>query len=174
MAKDLSGFTIRAAKPNDCQDIVDLSVELAVYEKEDPSRVKINKETLMRDGFGDKPWFRCLIAEFQDSSVSTNEKIVVGYALFFPTYSTWDGRTMKIEDLYIKPDYRGKGYGSALLKEVTRLALEDDCQRVHWLVLDWNQTAIDFYRKIGADYQPEWRQCTLHRHGMLKNVSHPS
>lgn len=183
----MAGFCVRDATPGDCQTIVDMIVELAVYEKEKPSRVKITKDTLIRDGFGEKRWFRCLVAEIQDVStlnnenqktvtetqngeVSTNEKTLVGYTLFFPTYSTWNGRTMKLEDLYVKPDYRGKGCGSALLKEVTRLALAEDCIRVHWCVLDWNQPAIDYYKYIGAEYQPQWRTCSLHHSDMLAFV----
>ena len=162
-----SDFNIRVAEPSDCQSIVDLIIELAVFEKELPSRVKITKETLLRDGFGEKKWFNCLLAEIQDDD---GKKMTIGYALYFPTYSTWNGRTIKVEDLYIKQQYRGKGYGTALLKEVARLALADGCSRVHWCVLDWNEPAIKYYKSIGAEYQPEWRVCTLHHENMLEFV----
>ena len=159
-------FTIRDALPEDCERIIELFVQLAVYENEPPSRVRIGKEELIRDGFqssserGHHKWFECLVAEItkQDGT-----KILIGYALFFPTYSTWDGRTVKIEDLYIEPEYRGKGYGTQLLKSVNGFALKRGCARVHWNVLDWNKSAIDFYKKLGAEYSEEWRVCILHR-----------
>lgn len=163
----MDGLTIREAGPEDCDRIIELIVQLAVYEKEDPSRVRITKEELIRDGFqasGHK-WFECLVGEVAKTTSEgvSGEKTVIGYALFFHTYSTWNGRTIKIEDLYVEPAYRGKGYGTQLLKSVNEIALQRGCARVHWNVLEWNKPAIDFYKKLGAEYSDEWRMCILHR-----------
>ena len=161
-------FWIREARPEDCERIIELFVQLAVYEKEPPSRVRIGKEELIRDGFqssGHK-WFKCLVGEMKKNNDDT--KTIIGYALYFPTYSTWNGRTIKIEDLYVEPEHRGKGYGTQLLKTVNELALKQGCVRVHWNVLDWNKDAIEFYKKLGAEYSEEWRVCTLHQPEMDK------
>ena len=154
-------FSIRDATSADCSDIVRFIIELAVYEKEPESRVKITKEQLIRDGFeSEKPWFNCVVAEIK--SPDAHKAKVIGFALYFPTYSTWNGPTIKIEDLYIQPDYRRKGYGMRLIKRVTEIALSQNCVRLHWNVLDWNKQAIDMYTKIGGDIQPEWKVCVLH------------
>lgn len=167
MTSSTAEFIVREAYADDCEGIIRLITELAVYEKEKPSRVKINAQTLIRDGFADpqSKWFRCLVGTVVESSelkYSAKSTKIIGYALFFPTYSTWNGRTIKIEDLYIQPNYRGKGYGTRLLKKVNEIAISEGCARVHWCVLDWNQPAIDYYKSLGAEYSQEWRVCTLH------------
>ena len=81
----------------------------------------------------------------------------LGFALFFPNYSTWEGRAgIHLEDLFVRPAARGKGYGLALLRALARLARERGCPRLDWAVLDWNQPAIDFYRRLGAEPLHEW------------------
>ncbi|XP_066912729.1 thialysine N-epsilon-acetyltransferase-like [Clytia hemisphaerica] len=164
----MESFVMRDAVSNDCDDIMKLIVNLAVFENEPESRVKITKEELIRDGFSEKKWFRCLIGEVISTGESGQEiTTMIGYALFFPTYSTWNGRTIKIEDLYIEPAFRGKGYGTQMLKRVNEIALSEGCSRVHWNVLDWNKNAIEFYKRLGAEYSEEWRVCTLHHPEMI-------
>ncbi|RXN06813.1 N-alpha-acetyltransferase auxiliary subunit [Labeo rohita] len=110
----------RRPKPEDCKDIARMIMELAVYEKM-PDQVKISHKELERDGFGPNPFYQCLVAEkYFESNCHPTGHTKVGYALFFYTYSTWKGRTVYMEDLYVMPEYRGKGIGKALMATVAK------------------------------------------------------
>ena len=141
---------IRKANYSDVKDIIRLLVELAVYEKE-PDAVKVTEEELIRDGFGTNPRYECLLAEFNSE--------VVGLAFFTPRYSTWVGDTLHLEDLVVTEKMRGKGIGTLLYREFLLVAKERGVKRVEWSVLDWNKTAIDFYKKSGAivDGLEQWK-----------------
>ena len=141
---------IRKANSSDVKDIIRLLVELAVYEKE-PDAVKVTEEELIRDGFGSNPRYECLLAEFNSE--------VVGLAFFTPRYSTWVGDTLHLEDLVVTEKMRGKGIGTLLYREFLIVAKERGVKRVEWSVLDWNKTAIDFYKKSGAivDGLEQWK-----------------
>ena len=142
--------TIRAARAEDASLILAFVRELAEYER-DPEAVRISESELLRDGFpadGEPSYFECLIAE-EDGAAA-------GVALFFPVYSTWRGRAMHLEDLFVQPQFRGRGIGKALLTSVAARAVERGCTRLFWHVLDWNQPAIDFYRSLGARSLVEW------------------
>ncbi len=128
--------------------ILQLIRGLAEYERA-PHEVTIGEAELMRDGFGDRPLFECLIAELDGEPV--------GMALFFPIYSTWKGASIHLEDLFVLPAARGLGIGKTLLKRVAALAHERGAARLQWDVLDWNQPAIDFYQSLGAKFMDEWR-----------------
>ncbi|GIR99301.1 MAG: N-acetyltransferase [Flavobacteriales bacterium] len=140
---------IRKANSSDVKDIIRLLVELAVYEKE-PDAVKVTEEELIRDGFGSNPRYECLLAEFNSE--------VVGLAFFTPRYSTWVGDTLHLEDLVVTEKMRGKGIGTLLYREFL-LEARIGVNRVEWSVLDWNKTAIDFYKKSGAivDGLEQWK-----------------
>ncbi len=142
-------MNIRHAKSSDAQTILDFIHLLADFEKE-PDAVKTTVKDILRDGFGDKPYFKCLIAE--------NEKNeAFGIALYFFTWSTWKGRpTLYLEDLFVKPEARGLKVGLKLFKELSKIALENKCLRLDFSVLDWNTPAIDFYEKLGASNMKEW------------------
>ncbi|XP_023818399.1 diamine acetyltransferase 2 isoform X2 [Oryzias latipes] len=116
-------FKIRPAKKEDCKEISRLIMELAVYEKM-PDQVKIAHEELERDGFCENPFFQCLVAEVPEEHKSKEGFTVVGYALYFYTYSTWKGRSIFLEDLYVMPEFRGNGIGKGLLCKVAEVA---DC-----------------------------------------------
>jgi len=147
--------TIREATPNDAALILQFVRELAEYERA-PDAVKVTETELMRDGFpaaGQERYYDCLIAE-EDGEPA-------GMALFFPVYSTWRGRSLHLEDLIVRPQFRGRGIGKSLLTRVAAAAVERGCSLLFWHVLDWNTPAIDFYRSLGAVPLEEWRRMRL-------------
>ena len=139
---------IRPATPADAALILSFIRHLAEYERE-PHAIEMTEEQLLRDGFGDQRFFECLIAE---SGVQP-----AGFALFFPVYSTWKGRSIHLEDLFVLPEFRKQGIGKALLRRVAAIAVERGCARLQWDVLEWNTLALDFYRAVGAVTLDEWR-----------------
>jgi GNAT superfamily N-acetyltransferase len=145
--------TIRPATPADVGQILRLIRALAAYERE-PDAVRATEEDLLRHGFGENPYFQCLMAEHDGQPV--------GFALYFFDYSTWLGRPgLYLEDVFVDPPFRGLGVGKALLQRLACIALEKGCARMKWEVLDWNQPAIDFYRAMGAELQQEWLNVRL-------------
>lgn len=139
---------IRPATPADVPQILAFVRELAEFERE-PDAVVASEEMLHHALFAEHS------CEAVMAEVGGNP---VGFALFFHNFSTWEGRKgLYLEDLYVTPDARGQGVGTQLLEHLARLALERDCGRFEWSVLDWNQRAIDVYRKIGAVGMDEWR-----------------
>ncbi|HLX85695.1 MAG TPA: GNAT family N-acetyltransferase [Terriglobales bacterium] len=145
-------LTIRPATINDAALIRQLIWELADFEKE-PDEVLTTEADIARDGFGASPQFRALIAEWHGQTA--------GYALFFPYYSTWRGPGLYLEDVFVRPDFRSRGIGSALLSHVARIAQQEGRVFMKWEVLNWNQPAIDMYKAMGADFMNEWRSCFL-------------
>ena len=141
-------MTIRPATPADIPAILQLIVDLAVYERE-PDAVKATVAGLTATLFGPTPSAEAIVAELAGA--------VVGVALFFTNFSTWSGRNgIYLEDLYVRPEARGTGLGKALLQRLAALAVARGCARVEWSVLDWNAPAIDFYRSLGAVPKDEW------------------
>ena len=155
---------IRKANASDVKDIIRLLVELAVYEKE-PDAVKVTEEELIRDGFGSNPRYECLLAEFNSE--------VIGLAFFTPRYSTWVGDTLHLEDLVVTKKMRGKGIGKLLYREFLMEAKHRGVNRVEWSVLDWNKTAIDFYKKSGAivDGLEQWKIVRMDKQIIEKYLS---
>lgn len=145
-------ITIRNATPADVPLILEFIRDLAHYERE-PHSVRITEEELIADGFGPQRYYECLIAEADNAPA--------GHALFFPVYSTWEGRSLHLEDLFVRPAFRGRGIGKALLRRVAAIAVERGCKRLQWEVLDWNQPAIDFYRSLDARMLGDWRLMRL-------------
>jgi len=143
---------IRAANIDDCGLLRAMIRELAEFERL-LEFVTIREEDLARDGFGENPRFRALIAEWDGQAA--------GYAFFFGYYSTWAGRALYLEDLFVREKFRGKGIGKQLLVAVARAALEDGCYGIHWEVLDWNKKAIDLYMELGATFRDGWRPVLL-------------
>tara|TARA_B100000508_G_scaffold141092_1_gene146472 strand:- start:144569 stop:145024 length:456 start_codon:yes stop_codon:yes gene_type:complete len=141
-----SEYIIRDAQPGDERAIMDLVQELAEYEKE-PDAVINTPEQLKFDLFED-PICECLVVEMDGA--------VRGMALYYTSYSTWKGRCLYLEDLYIQPQYRRGGVGQALFKKLIKIAKDRGVKRMDWQVLEWNEPAIEFYKKIGATLDPEW------------------
>jgi GNAT superfamily N-acetyltransferase len=152
-------LTIRDATIADAALIRRLIGELATFEKE-PDAVRTTAADIARDGFGASPQFRTIIAEWDGAPA--------GFALFFDYYSTWRGAGLYLEDLYVCPDYRGRGIGSALLARVARAAEQEQRSFVKWSVLDWNQSAIEMYKAHGAEFLDEWRTALLSGDGLRR------
>ena len=139
---------IRKAEPTDVSTILKLIQGLAEYERT-PEAAEATAEDLLRDGFGPQPKFHCVIAEWNG--------VAAGFALYFYNYSTWKGRPgIYLEDIFVWPEYRGKGIGKALLLHLARIAAAENCGRYEWQVLDWNTPAIKFYEALGARQMKEW------------------
>ncbi|KAE8288159.1 Diamine acetyltransferase 2 [Larimichthys crocea] len=142
-------FKIRAAAKEDCREISRMIKELAVFEKMS-DQVKISHEELERDGFCQNPFFECLVTEVPEQNKSEEGFTLVGYALYFYTYSTWMGRSVYLEDLYVMPEFRGNGIGKGLMSKVAEVGKKKQCVRLQLSVLDWNTPARDFYATKGA------------------------
>ena len=156
---------IRAATRTDLDVLVELIQALAEYEHLS-EEVILSPDRVAHDLFGDHPVAEVLVAE-EDSHV-------VGFALFFTNYSTFLGKPgIYLEDLFVRPTHRGRGYGKQLLLAVARLAVARDCGRMEWSVLDWNQPSIDFYESLGAVAMREW---TIYRltGQQLRDAGHSS
>jgi GNAT superfamily N-acetyltransferase len=150
--------TIRKAVRGDVGLILEFIRALAEFERE-PDAVTATEADLLRDGFGEAPYFHCLIAE---SDGQDGEKKPAGFAFYFFNYSTWTGRPgLYLEDLFVHPDFRGLGIGKALLARVAAIAVEKGCPRLQWEVLDWNTPAVDFYAGLGASFLDEWRNVRM-------------
>src|ERR1700738_2327628 len=148
MKIDSAKFEIRPATVTDVPIIRELIQALATYERA-PNDVTATEEQLVDVLFGEKPAAEVLLA-FEG-------EMPVGFAVFFHNFSTWLGRPgLYLEDLFVKPEMRGKGYGRALLVDLAKIARERGCGRMEWAVLDWNDPAIQFYHKLGAKPMDEW------------------
>jgi diamine N-acetyltransferase len=145
-------LTIRAATVADALLIRILISELADYENE-ANQVRTTAADIAHDGFGANPQFRALIAEWNDQPA--------GFAVFFSYYSTWRGAGLYLEDLFVRPDFRGRGIGKALVVGVARAAKQEKRGFVRWAVLNWNEPAIEMYKALGADFIDGWRSVLL-------------
>ncbi len=139
---------IRFARKEDSPRIHTLIKDLALYEKA-PLEAKATLEQINESLFSDDPHAFCHVVEVDGT--------VVGISIWFLNYSTWLGKPgIYLEDLYIDPAYRGKGFGLALLKELAKICIERDYERLQWWVLDWNEPSIEFYKSLGAEAMDEW------------------
>lgn len=153
-------FAIRPATAADVPLILELIRALATYERA-PNEVTATEKGLTEVLFGEKPAAEVLL-------VFENET-AVGFAVFFHNFSTWLGRPgLYLEDLFVRPEDRGKGYGRALLIELAKIARDRGCGRMEWAVLDWNEPAIEFYRKLGAKPMDDWTVFRLTHDGIAK------
>lgn len=148
-------FQIRAARVEDVPVILQLIRDLATYERA-PDEVTATEEQLVHVLFGERPAAEVLLAFESDSAV--------GFAVYFYNFSTWLGRAgLYLEDLFVNPDKRGKGYGRALLIHLAKIARDRGCGRMEWAVLNWNESAIKFYQALGAKPMDEWTVFRLTR-----------
>jgi GNAT superfamily N-acetyltransferase len=145
-------LSIRPAGKEDVSLLFEMIHELAVFEKS-LHQLTNTPADLVEDGFSPEPKFRALIADWEGRSA--------GYALFLNFYSTWRGREIFLEDLYIRPDFRGKGIATALMARVAKVATSKKCRAMSWEVLDWNEPAINLYASLGATFIDDSRVAIL-------------
>jgi len=143
-------ITIRRATKEDCPAMLELIRELAVYEKA-PDEVTVDPKHFEESGFGENPVWWAFVAEIQTSDVP-----VVAFALYYIRYSTWKGQVMYLEDLLVTESMRGNGIGKMLLDRLIEEAREKGFKKVVWQVLDWNEPAINFYKKYNASFDGGW------------------
>ena len=152
---------IRKATKNDMPSVLELIQELATFEKE-PDAVVVTVDDLIRDGFSENPLFQCFVAEVENE--------IIGMALYYYRYSTWKGKTIHLEDLIVTESKRGTGAGKALYEAVITEGYNQQVRRIEWAVLNWNQHAIDFYKKSGAKVLDDWRVVQMDEKGIIEFV----
>ncbi|WP_303316897.1 GNAT family N-acetyltransferase [Flavivirga abyssicola] len=155
-------YSIRKAVKDDMPQVFHLIKELAIFEKE-ANAVEVTVEDLQADGFGDVPAFECFVAEVNNT--------IEGIALVYNRYSTWKGNVLHLEDLIVSEAMRGSGLGTALLDEVIKYGHDLGVKRINWEVLDWNEPAIAFYEKKGADVKRDWFVVHLNEQGIKDYIS---
>ena len=157
---ECADFQIRPARMEDVRIILELIRDLATYERA-PNEVVATEQQLVNVLFGERRVAEALLAFDGESPV--------GFAVYFYNFSTWLGRPgLYLEDLFVKPEKRGKGHGRALLVELAKIARDRGCGRMEWAVLDWNESAIKFYRALGAKPMDEWTVFRLARDGIAR------
>ena len=144
---------IRRGVKEDCPRLLELVQELATYERA-PNEVTVTLEHFVESGFGEHPVWWAFVAE--------ENGIIQGFALYYIRYSTWKGQAMYLEDILVTQSMRGKGIGRLLFDRLMEEAKEKKLHRIVWQVLEWNEPAIDFYKKYNADFDSEWVNCSIY------------
>lgn len=160
---------IRRAVKEDCQRLLELVIELAEYERA-PQEVTVTLEHFIENGFGKNPVWWAFVAASPSSSLFKGEgepdsevsESIHGFALYYIRYSTWKGQAMYLEDILVTQKMRGKGIGKLLFDRLIAEAKEKKFNRIIWQVLEWNEPAINFYKKYNADFDGEWLNCSLY------------
>lgn len=147
-----SAITIRAGRKDDLPRVLELIKELAEYERA-PHEVTNTVEMLERDGFGPQPVYGFFVAE--------DGKNIIGLSLYYWRYSTWKGKRLWLEDIVVTQSERGRGVGKQLFERTVKFAFDEKSAGMMWQVLDWNEPAINFYKKYGAKIGGEWYNCVL-------------
>jgi len=140
-------FSVRPATKNDLPQVLALVKELALYEKA-PEEVTITLEELEKDGFGENPLYWIILAE--------NENEIMGMSFYYIRYSTWKGKCLYLEDIVVKEEFRGQKIGKILFEETIKAAKKMNAKLMNWQVLDWNEPALNFYKKFDAEMDGEW------------------
>jgi len=164
-------ITIRRGVKEDCPRLLELVQELATYERA-PEEVTVTLDHFIESGFGEKPVWWTFVATLPPNTPSLpiaigmekglGDEVIVGFALYYIRYSTWKGQAMYLEDIIITHEMRGKGIGKLLFDRLIEEAKEKKFNRIIWQVLDWNEPAINFYKKYNADIDSGWLNCSIY------------
>ncbi len=155
----MQDIIIRNAVKEDCPRLLELVSELAIYEKA-PDEVTVTLDHFIESGFGENPVWWAFVASVPDTE-NPEQRIIAGFALYYIRYSTWKGQTMYLEDILVTESLRGKGIGQKLFDRLLTEAKDLGFKRKTWQVLDWNEPAINFYKRQGARLDPEWLNATI-------------
>ena len=153
-------ITIRRAVREDCKKLLELVQELAEYERA-PHEVTVTLQHFEDSGFGHYPVWWGFVAVSSDESFTLNENEIVGFALYYVRYSTWKGQRMYLEDILVTEKARGRGIGKLLFDRLIEEAKEKKFNGIVWQVLEWNEPAINFYKKYDAAFDPDWINCGI-------------
>ena len=149
----MQNIVIRRAVKEDCERLMELIHELAIFEKA-PEEMTVTLDHFVESGFGKKPVWWAFVAEVNE--------VVEGFALYYIRYSTWKGQRMYLEDILVSEEFRGKGIGKLLFDKLIEEAKEKKLNGIVWQVLDWNEPAINFYKKSGeVNFDGAWMNCSI-------------